>query len=105
MMRSGSLLAEDSPQNLLNKHNLVSLEDVFLKLCMKQQVEDEDSSVVRLATTSTNSNKSSQHQRLAAIKQKEKRGFQFHAPSPHRTLVLLHKNFLHIFRNIGYNLI
>jgi len=104
-MRSGSLLAEDSPQNLLNKHNLVSLEDVFLKLCMKQQVKDEDLSVVRLVTTSTNTNKSSQNQPLAATKQREKRSFKFNAPSPQRTLVLLHKNFLHIFRNIGYNLI
>jgi hypothetical protein len=35
MMRSGRLLAEESPQNLLDNHNLTSLEDVFLKLCMK----------------------------------------------------------------------
>ena len=35
MMRSGRLLAEESPQSLLNSHNLTSLEDVFLKLCMK----------------------------------------------------------------------
>ena len=35
-MRSGRLLAEDSPQNLLSTHNLNSLEDVFLKLCMKE---------------------------------------------------------------------
>ena len=34
-MRSGRLLAEESPQSLLNSHNLTSLEDVFLKLCMK----------------------------------------------------------------------
>ena len=35
MMRSGRLLAEESPQSLLESHNLTSLEDVFLKLCMK----------------------------------------------------------------------
>ena len=102
MMRSGSLLAEDSPQNLLRKHNLLSLEDVFLKLSMKHQVEDED--VVPFATTSSNANKSSQHQGLiAAIKQREKRSFQFSAPSPKRTFALLHKNVLHIFRNLGYS--
>lgn len=31
-MRSGHLLAEESPQNLLTLHGLPSLEDVFLKL-------------------------------------------------------------------------
>lgn len=35
LMRSGHLLAEESPHNLLSVHNLTSLEDVFLKLCMK----------------------------------------------------------------------
>lgn len=37
-MRSGRLLAEESPQTLLRLHGLVSLEDVFLKLCMKDRV-------------------------------------------------------------------
>ena len=36
-MRSGHLLAEESPQLLLSKHNLQSLEDVFLKLCLKDR--------------------------------------------------------------------
>nr|QBM06389.1 ATP-binding cassette sub-family H-like protein 1 [Daphnia magna] len=35
MMRSGRLLAEDSPENLLHSYALRSLEDVFLQLCMK----------------------------------------------------------------------
>ena len=34
-MRSGRLLTEESPSNLLSNHDLTSLEDVFLKLCMK----------------------------------------------------------------------
>lgn len=34
-MRSGHLLAEESPHNLLTLYGLSSLEDVFLKLCMK----------------------------------------------------------------------
>ena len=37
MMRSGRLLAEDSPDNLLRNYNLFSLENVFLELCMKNQ--------------------------------------------------------------------
>lgn len=35
MMRSGRLLAEESPKNLLRIYGIKSLEDVFLKLCMK----------------------------------------------------------------------
>jgi len=34
-MRSGRLLAEESPENLLRNYNLPTLEEVFLKLCMK----------------------------------------------------------------------
>ena len=37
-MRSGKLLAQDSPQNLLSTYSLDSLEDVFLQLCMKDGV-------------------------------------------------------------------
>ncbi|KAI9553796.1 ABC protein [Daphnia sinensis] len=35
LMRSGRLLTENSPENLLQKYALSSLEDVFLHLCMK----------------------------------------------------------------------
>ena len=35
MMRSGLLLAEDTPANLLNKLEMDSLENVFLNLCRK----------------------------------------------------------------------
>lgn len=37
MMRSGRLLAEESPENLLKDYRLPTLEDVFLKLCMKDK--------------------------------------------------------------------
>lgn len=37
LMRSGRLLAENSPSNLLKAHQCISLEDVFLKLCMKDK--------------------------------------------------------------------
>ena len=99
MMRSGSLLAEDPPQCLLDKHNLVSLEDVFLKLCMKQQVDDGDLSIVPSSTnnTSTNSNIA----QLTTSKQTENRSIKLNPPSPQRTLALLHKNLLQIFRNVG----
>lgn len=35
-MRSGRLLAEESPRNLLQMYSCASLEDVFLKLSRKQ---------------------------------------------------------------------
>ena len=40
-MRSGRLLAEDSPHSLLNSFMLSSLEDVFLKLCVKESANAE----------------------------------------------------------------
>lgn len=56
MMRSGRLLAEESPQNLLRNYQLETLEQVFLKLCMKDgnrkdtpnAVTKSDSVVVRV---------------------------------------------------------
>ena len=56
-MRSGSLLAEESPHNLLAIHSLHSLEDVFLKLCMKNDNENvghpmNDPSTLGLSSTS-----------------------------------------------------
>jgi hypothetical protein len=41
LMRNGILLAEDTPQNILNSYACQSLEDAFLKLCMKHGVKDE----------------------------------------------------------------
>jgi hypothetical protein len=41
MMRSGRLLAEDTPHNLLTRFSLGSLEDVFLKLCVKESTNPE----------------------------------------------------------------
>jgi len=40
MMRSGRLLVEESPNNLLYSHGVDSLEDVFLKLCVKSESMD-----------------------------------------------------------------
>jgi hypothetical protein len=48
-MRSGRLLAEDSPENLLREYNLSSLEDVFLKLCMAD-CGNEDKTANRIPT-------------------------------------------------------
>lgn len=37
-MRGGKFLAEESPEFLLRKYNLDSLEDVFLKLAVRQNM-------------------------------------------------------------------
>ena len=36
LMRNGALLAEENPLRLMENYNLTSLEDVFLKLCMRK---------------------------------------------------------------------
>ncbi|KAG5674743.1 hypothetical protein PVAND_004694 [Polypedilum vanderplanki] len=41
LMRNGILLAEDSPQSILSKYEVDSLEDAFLQLCVKHGVSDE----------------------------------------------------------------
>jgi hypothetical protein len=40
MMRSGRLLVEESPENLLNSYRLPSLEEVFLKICIRDGVKN-----------------------------------------------------------------
>jgi ABC-type multidrug transport system ATPase subunit len=37
LMRNGSLLEEDDPENILKKYNCETLEDAFLKLCTNQK--------------------------------------------------------------------
>lgn len=41
LMRSGRLLAEESPQNLLTQYRCTNLEEVFLKLSRKQGQNNE----------------------------------------------------------------
>lgn len=67
-MRNGILLAEDSPQNLLNRYSASSLEDAFLQLCMKQGVSEEaDQSLRRVDAID-----SSRQQPLAIVSNTEK---------------------------------
>lgn len=53
LMRSGHLLAEESPHNLLALYGLSSLEDVFLKLCMKDMGAGKHPAAPVVATIST----------------------------------------------------
>jgi hypothetical protein len=51
-MQGGRLLAEDSPQNVLNRFQLSSLEEAFLRLCVKHIssnfIEDHNHSQIKL---------------------------------------------------------
>ena len=112
MMRTGRLLTEDSPQNLLAVHNMTSLEDVFLKLCMKNDVSNDGNSPTAVPSTSTTLSSdnrrshpslapSSQRQNKTASSKRQSRFFDPSMPSPHRIMTLTHKNFVQTFRNIG----
>lgn len=66
LMRAGVLLAEESPQNLLNTYNTTSLEDAFLKLCLKQGTDDEahdDTAVKDVVVVHTAANAAATHLR------------------------------------------
>ena len=41
LMRNGILLAEDTPRNIIARHEVDNLEDAFLKLCMKRGVSED----------------------------------------------------------------
>ena len=41
MMRFGRLLAEGSPADLLDRYSMPNLEDVFLNLCLSDDVDEE----------------------------------------------------------------
>nr|CAH0113565.1 unnamed protein product [Daphnia galeata] len=126
MMRGGRLLVEDSPGNLIRNYGLPSLEDIFLKICLK---DDGKSSASQLTETSTSTRTSSNETCLAQITQpsesstkasnqkrtpddkchtvktvsKKKRqslNFRSSLPSPRHVNVLIRKNALVMFRNV-----
>lgn len=41
LMRNGILLAEDTPHNILRRHEVDSLEEAFLKLCVKRGISED----------------------------------------------------------------
>lgn len=50
-MRTGRLLVEDSPENLLRNFGGPTLEDVFLKLCLKDVADMRKKALVNAAKT------------------------------------------------------
>ncbi|ODM94472.1 ABC transporter G family member 20 [Orchesella cincta] len=51
LMRGGRLLAEDSPDLLLKKHNATLLEDIVLKLCLQDNCDEDNESSSDSTTT------------------------------------------------------
>ena len=41
LMRNGILLAEDTPSNIISRHEVQNLEEAFLKLCTKKEVSED----------------------------------------------------------------
>lgn len=41
LMRNGILLAEDTPNNILRRHEVESLEEAFLRLCVKRGISED----------------------------------------------------------------
>ncbi|KAI9558878.1 ABC protein [Daphnia sinensis] len=81
LMRSGRLLVQDSPENLLNNFRAPSLEDVFLKLCIKDDAKNPFDSEHRLSSKNP--------------------GYKIPRLSVHRIGALIRKNYVLSFRNIG----
>lgn len=46
MMRSGRILVEDSPERLMSARNMTNLDDVFLKLCIEDDLESNNKTKV-----------------------------------------------------------
>ncbi|XP_057369450.1 ABC transporter G family member 20-like [Daphnia carinata] len=130
MMRSGRLLVEDSPEKLLRTFQLSSLEDVFVQFCIRAdgrhsigQVSSTGSNAVICDSTesiasqtlSRETNVNTENplnvsETIQPVKDdcvSSKAGlcqsfnYKNILPCPHRLSVLIRKNYLMSFRNIG----
>jgi ABC-type multidrug transport system ATPase subunit len=130
MMRCGRLLVEDSPENLIRDYGLPSLEDVFLKVCLKdigkssagqfteaERNSNETASVrtqtelqpSQSSTAASNNNeertlRNKSDQIKSVFKKRQMFDLRSSLPSPHVIRVLLRKNALVMIRNFGYTI-
>eukprot|EP00096_Caligus_rogercresseyi_P014658 TRINITY_DN7173_c0_g1_i1.p1 TRINITY_DN7173_c0_g1~~TRINITY_DN7173_c0_g1_i1.p1 ORF type:complete len:745 (+),score=193.02 TRINITY_DN7173_c0_g1_i1:231-2465(+) len=106
MMRYGRLLAEDSPARLMKSFNKPTLEQVFFKLCQKESSEEPKANKAR-----TNPDLIS----LKEMKRQSEKPIFSNSSSElkrqncfdscfafHRLLSLVIKNFIRMWRNIGF---
>ncbi|XP_053976396.1 ABC transporter G family member 23-like [Hylaeus volcanicus] len=124
LMRSGKLLAEESPTKLMEIHNLDSLEDVFLKLSKRQNMGLRRRSSILSSVTGVppedppedemsgefgdNVSVSSRTRRVAVddenvpeLPPEEKGSNNFQMINPQHMKALIWKNFLWMWRNVG----
>ena len=95
MMRSGRLLAEDAPSNLLERYGETSLESVFLKLCLADDDDVDEASTPHVIATSSDHDRS--------IKSApESSSYDQGWCSFHRLRALLVKNLVRMWRNLGF---
>ncbi len=102
MMRAGRLLAEDSPQKLLSLHQKPTLEAVFLHLCLSD--DNEEPSVVM--TEEKEAEPLEPGPLEADTLQPDSRNWNRSKGSSilawHRLRSLLVKNFIRMWRNLGF---
>uniref|UniRef100_A0A0P6EAP4 ABC transporter G family member n=1 Tax=Daphnia magna TaxID=35525 RepID=A0A0P6EAP4_9CRUS len=119
MMRSGRLLVQDSPENLLNNYRALSLEDVFLKVCIKDDGKNpldretatnaNDSNPVAAPIQNSTRRNSNLARNINQIDTSETEHpssgkspcFKIPQMSAHRIGALIRKNYILSFRNIG----
>ena len=120
MMRFGRLLAEGSPADLLDRYNMPNLEDVFLNLCLSDDVDEEGkqksperSSIqmekrenhndVKVVTVSPSKDrKQSAVSNRSTISNAKSRGSSSAFIKWHRLSALLVKGFIRMWRNIAF---
>ncbi|XP_054005275.1 ABC transporter G family member 23-like [Hylaeus anthracinus] len=124
LMRSGKLLAEESPTKLMEIHNLDSLEDVFLKLSKRQNMglrrrssilssvtgvppedppEDEMSGEFgdNVSVSSRTRRVTVDDENVPELPPEEKGSNNFQMINPQHMKALIWKNFLWMWRNVG----
>ena len=119
-MRFGRLLAEGSPADLLDRYNMPNLEDVFLNLCLSDDIDEEGkqksperSSIqmekrenhndVKVVTVSPSKDrKQSAVSNRSTISNAKSRGSSSAFIKWHRLSALLVKGFIRMWRNIAF---
>ncbi|ELT92522.1 hypothetical protein CAPTEDRAFT_162923 [Capitella teleta] len=113
LMRNGRLLAECSPEELIEKHNLPTLEDVFLELCERDQIGDieQNEGCAGISTQvcyhdwfviSINQINFKSREARELRQQQAKRLKKFFFPSASNVLALFIKNLTILRRQIGF---
>ncbi|XP_057369454.1 ABC transporter G family member 20-like [Daphnia carinata] len=107
LMRSGRLLVQDSPENLLNNYRAPSLEDVFLKLCIKDdgknQLDCDTEAHASNAVPASTQHSTCRLNTSVTEHPSSSKGPCLKIPrlSAHRIGALVRKNYVLSFRNIG----